>query len=80
ENFWRDFLQRVYADRFQAIEDEFKTTYDSLAEQSETLGATEYERLGQEAVTHKDQAIEALYEALTRQEQAATAGVEVNLF
>ena len=80
EKFWRDFLQRVYADRFQAIEDEFKTTYDSLAEQSETLGATEYERLGQEAVTHKDQAIEALYEALTRQEQAATAGVEVNLF
>ena len=80
EKFWRQFLLRTHEERFQAIEDEFKTTYEALTEQSEALGETDYERQAQEAVTRKDQAIEALFDELTRQAQAETAGVEVNLF
>ncbi|NMY73516.1 NEL-type E3 ubiquitin ligase domain-containing protein [Pseudomonas sp. WS 5071] len=71
EKFWRRFLKRQYAQRFTAIRDEYDKKCDALSSQSERLGEQEYIRLGEAAAAEHKQAREALFDELTRFEQAA---------
>ncbi len=75
EGFWRSFLQRKYAQRFKALENDFVRASDVFFDRLASRGATDYLRQSQETLTKKEQAIEALFNELTRNEQFATRSI-----
>ncbi|NNA34598.1 hypothetical protein HBO97_08515 [Pseudomonas lundensis] len=71
EKFWRRFLKRKYEARFKAVRDDYDKKREQLASQSETLEEALYIQQGEEAAASHKQAREALFDELTRFEQAA---------
>ena len=71
EKFWRRFLKRKYEARFKAVREDYDKKREQLASHSETLEEALYIQQGEEAAASHKQAREALFDELTRFEQAA---------
>lgn len=71
EKFWRRFLKRKYEARFKAVREDYDKKREQLASHSETLEEALYIQQGEKAAASHKEAREALFDELTRFEQAA---------